>query len=462
MMGQSSQNNKALVVKSGLLNRPLVDPNQGDLTMRERWLLDFFWKAGSFQSALYIHDEFWGSIVHQISALQPSVRHACIALSAAQKQGQLLSSGQMVNEEAKMTSFIMRQTSLSLANLLELPKDSASKRVQREVVLSACTILTGTALFRRELSTVRTHLLYGLKVVDEWKATSADFDSDPVGPALYQALTRLEIKYKAFCKPEMFLQDDNPLALHAPALTLESFNRTVVRRSLDLLWEYWSWSVMQPLTDGFSIGTVDGSCDWLASELCVISKVFALERQLRIFVHGRSVTQSIRDMWTSLWLWQQVLRVRLGTSAALSVDLASIPFEMRFDAFWKNFQAANEAARELLWAQLRRTVSNPSFSVDMVVITPLLFCGFHCREWTIRRDTLGLLKAWEEACPSRPVHVKVSTLQWLVDFESEGLQPGEVVPESARIHFVRVKAHPGSKVHLTYLRSGVVGFDEFD
>lgn len=45
------------LISSGLV--PLVDPSQVNLTGQERWTLDFFWKAASFNSANFIFEEFW-------------------------------------------------------------------------------------------------------------------------------------------------------------------------------------------------------------------------------------------------------------------------------------------------------------------------------------------------------------------------------------------------------------------
>ena len=47
-------------------------------------------------------------------------------------------------------------------------------------------------------------------------------------------------------------------------------------------------------------------------------------------------------------------------------------------------------------------------------------------------------------------------LERVIEIESEGLRPLDVVPQSDRIHYVRVIARPGSsEMRLTYFRSGM-------
>ena len=81
-----SQSNrlKALALKSGIVNRPsnLVDPSQICLTTRERWALDYFWKSVCFRCSVYLHDDFWHKLVQPLTAMQPAVKHAAIALGS--------------------------------------------------------------------------------------------------------------------------------------------------------------------------------------------------------------------------------------------------------------------------------------------------------------------------------------------------------------------------------------------
>ena len=57
---------------------------------------------------------------------------------------------------------------------------------------------------------------------------------------------------------------------------------------------------------------------------------------------------------------------------------------------------------------------------------------------------------------------KLFALERLINVESEGLRPGDMVPQSARIHFVRAIASPDSlnAVHLSYLQSRLARFDD--
>ena len=140
---------------------------------------------------------------------------------------------------------------------------------------------------------------------------------------------------------------------------------------------------------------------------------------------------------------------------------------MRYDGLGTYFRRVTECAGELLQSALRRrNVSKPRFPIDTAVLTPLFFTGFCCRDWTIRRDALQLLDAWGEVIEptnsrERVVRgMKRSALERLIDIESEGLQPGSVIPEPARIRYVRVAVPPGSlRAHISYLRSSSAVFE---
>ena len=152
-----------------------------------------------------------------------------------------------------------------------------------------------------------------------------------------------------------------------------------------------------------------------------------------------------------LGLWRQVMCIKLIATLSRDNHIILWTYQKRHDCLWMYCQRANEMASQLL-LQCKDDVSNPPFCVNTAVIIPLFFCGFYCRDWAIRRETLALLGAWEDRFhPSSKGSVR-GALQSLIDIESERLRPGDMVPQSARIHFARVMALPGSsRLHFSYL-----------
>ena len=442
--------------------RPLIDQSQAGLTLHERWILDFFWKAASFCSAPYFFDPFWCTIVHPMSAMQPAVKHAAIALGASYLRCQYYCVG---NEKAgKMEPFILKQSSMSLSYLLEQQatpgRSVTSDCARREVALATCTIMAMLAFFCNDAAAAGKHAHHGLEIIKEWKNSGFD-SSGPVGPALHESLAHLLLKYQTFSDPALVLSEDNPMLRHAP--DLESFTPTTARRSLNLFWEYWSWGISRPTADGFIMGTIDDSYSPLRmTELPVLYKALTYDRQLSEYVKraGNSVSPYARDMSLLLRLWRQVMFIVAGAQVAAREDPISSPFQVRYDGLGVYFRSVTQSAEELLQSVSRRKVSKPPFPIDLAVITPLFFCGLRCRDWTIRRDALCLLEAWgqfnDPSSRAAIVHgMKLSALRRLIDIESEGLLPGSVVPGHARIHYMHVEIPPSSsRVHISYLQSG--------
>ena len=407
--------------------------------------------------------DFWGEKVVPMSALEPAVKHASIALGASYLRYhiQSLNPGQAYKAD-RMQLFVMKQCSQSIVCLLQLPTptNSAARRSQREVAMATCIILIQIAFFHNEMSTAQAHLTHGRKLIDEWKR-DADFDGSALGPVIAQELAYLELKNRTLSKPALYLHDDTmPLLFHAPPL--ETFDGTTARYTVDMFYEYFSWQISQPVPGGFCMGTAHDSSPVMGTgQMCLMYKVPLWERQLKAYMESSGdSSQLCRDTLLVLKLWRQLTRIKVAAVVAANEETNSAmveeAFEMRYDTLTVYFRLAKDLASELLLQQ--STVQRvPTFPVDLAILTPLFYCGFHCRDWDIRREILHLLRAWSERFSSRRALAKVYALQRLIDIESEGLQPGDVVPESARIHFCHVTERSGSKVSFTYYQYTVPG-----
>ena len=314
-----------------------MDPGQVDLTPRERWFLDYFWKSCSFCSAAYFFDSFWCTVVHPMITVQPAVKHAAIALGAGYLRHHCRRSG---NENAAklLEPFIVKQGCKSVSYLLEQQQQIARGgddcAYNREGVLATCTIMTLLALFCNDASVAGRHVHAGLGIVREWQESGLFHNSGPVGPALHavgpalhDALSHLLLKTQTYTIPALVLQDDNPLLLHAPVL--ETFTPMTIRPTLSLFWEYWSWAIARPTTDGFSMGTtvVDDSCSPVLeiADSCSLYKVLIYDRQLSEYVQrvGNSVSPWIRDVSILLQLWRHVVYIIASGAAAAATAAAA-------------------------------------------------------------------------------------------------------------------------------------------
>ena len=347
----------------------------------------------------------------------------------------------------QLDPFILKQISKSMTHLVEntttrtgLP-GSRSAHLEIEIVMATCVILVFMLLMTGDLSTARIHLTHGIAVMREY-----DLNNSLVGPALSQSFDLLLWKLQMYSDRVSYTREDSPLLLYAPQL--ETFDMSTTPYNIDRYWSMWSGIILQTRPDYFCIGTVgdSDSSSWSLSnsELCVLFKARVWERQLKNYLgraDGKSAPQSLHDISTLLELWREVVCTKLGTS--MGVTNISRPSKLRYDGFWVHFQRANELASELLESLTRRGLPKPAFPIDPAVVTPLFFSGFYCSNWDIRRETLRLLRAWIERFDLNPfTRTKLQALERIIEIESEGLQPGEVVPESARVDFARVAMYP--------------------
>ena len=79
--------------------------------------------------------------------------------------------------------------------------------------------------------------------------------------------------------------------------------------------------------------------------------------------------------------------------AALANDECATfkPSQIGYDTAWVYFRRIGEIGKDILQSLLRQNVSIPTLPVDYAVGTPLFFCGFCCRDWSMKREALRLL-----------------------------------------------------------------------
>ena len=202
----------------------------------------------------------------------------------------------------------------------------------------------------------------------------------------------------------------------------------------------------------------------ISQSISFLFKVRIFTRQLKTCIEqvGISPPQSVQDLLTALRLWDQVACAMVA--AALADDQGAIfkPSHMKYDAVFVYFRRINEFGKKILQSLIRQNASMPSFPIDFAVGMPLFFCGYYCRDWSTRREALRLLKVLGEMFKGTDaaafLPMKISALERIIDIESHGSQPGDVVPELARIQYVKFTGLPGSSNILFSYRP--VGMDE--
>ena len=310
--------------------------------------------------------------------------------------------------------------------------------------------------------TCKMRLKYGQRAMREWQ-DHADFGGSSIAPTLSALLADASCKLQIASNPACFLEDDNPLLLHASYLG--NFNVSTAEHADNGFWHIWSALVLDDeIPYGFA--SIDDHPDGILVNyrFNTFFKVRIYTRQLKAFLEqvGHSAPQSDQDLLTALRLWEQTACAMVATALA---DGEGANKQMQYDAVWVYFRRINEFGRKILQSLVRQSASVTAFPIDCAVGTPLFFCGFYCRDWSARREALRLLRASEERFKGSNaaafLPMKISALERIIDVESHALQAGYVVPESARIRYVEFTGRPGSSnIRFSYRPVGMDGLVE--
>ena len=442
----------------------MPDPGKIGLSADECFVLDVFRHVGASRFASYPVDDFIYGVVRQVGESQPSVKHAAMAFTVL---GHPYAERHFGEGREKLNRFVLRQTSKSITHLLQqpTPKDPFGKRAHREVVMTMCGLLTLVAVIDNDVATLKMHLNHGQRAMREWQ--EANFDGSSIAPTLSAILVDLNWRLQIASNPACFLQDDNPWLLGAPMLG--NFNVSTAESTVDRHWRFWSTLVLNDdYPSGFASYPDCPTHILISFRISFLFKVRIYTRQLKACIDqvGHSAAQSVQDLLMAFRLWEQTA---CAVVAAALMDDEGAVFKLshtRFDGLWIYFRRINEFARKIMQSLIWQNISSTTnFPIDLAVGTPLFFCGFYCRDWSIRREALRLLKAFEERFRGSGaigcLPMKVSALERIIDIESHGLQPGDVVPELARICHVEFSGCPGSSdIRFLYRPAGMDGLVE--
>ena len=474
------------------LARSMTEPDKVGLSTHEYFFLDFFHTEGAFNGYGPPYDILFAGIALQISTWNPAVKHAAIALTASGNARSYSYWDRFGDRGRAKLNFALKQISKSIMHLLQqqaAPEDLTSRHVHREVVLITCFFFIWVANCLEDLVTAKMHFTYVQRALGEWN--QVDFDGSSIGRELFHGWCDLTSRLQLLDKPALFLQDDYPLLLHA-AWDLGSFDVSNLEYQVKKRYFEYFWSpiTLPHIQDGFRAGSVDDSDPTMYTrQVAILFKARIFLRQLKAYFQlvGPLAAEPFQDLLMLLILWEQAMFAKISAAVAADEDPVWKPLQMRYDALWPYFRRINELGKKLLGLQIRQGVSKPSFPIDSAVITPLFLCGLYCRDWSIRREALQLIKAWGERFKGSsssteflPINIsvlertwgerftsstaclpmKASALERIIDIESHGLQPGTVVPESARIHFVEFTGRPGSSdIGFSYLQLGMSRVD---
>jgi hypothetical protein len=423
----------------------LTSPTQVDLTPPERWHLHFFHNATARLCGAYFHDEFWHGLIHQLSEEQPAVRHAVIAMSARQREFERAQIRQATESEQQLLS--LKQCNKAIRSLRKVLAKEPPGVARNQVVLTTCAVLVYLALFEDDPKIADCHFHSGYRLLREWQKD--DFGGSSSGPVLMRTFSQLQIHRTTCTNPTTFVEENDP-SLLSPVVedsrpTKSDVNPEVVNHFITVL----GWTLLQNDRQGFTLALTGRLLRSGEASVLSMLRLWRMQLKRSVLIHGDNVSQTDRDTLSILSLWSEVIHIKLSTNGQPALIEHS---ELRFDNFLSHFQRVVVLAKSLPMAPKSSSVLS-DFPAKTAIIPPLLFCGFKCRDWQVRRQVMLLLQGFRDH-EDAWVSGSILALEEIIKIESEGIAPGEMIPDYARVDSMRVDIHAkDSQVSIRYRRS---------
>lgn len=409
--------------KAWRLEKTPVQSGQVDLTLEERYYLDFFRKVTSLQCAGYFFDEFWQRLVHQVSETQPAVRHAVIGMGALNHSFVQIRIGE--KQGPLDISFSLRQINKAIAGLQENLKDENLGRLRVEIALTACVVLASTVIYQEDSQSAGRHLQSGFKLLEHYMVDHAG--DSAFGSALSSALGAAQMIWTTFHNPEGLTNNKDRtfelMALGSPPSAVSDNAKTT--GFLIIL----SRLVIQKTPGGFSMGPASPE---LESEIMtVLMKLRLWQAQIKqsLHVYKNDVAQQDTYVLTLLEVWIEVLHIKL------IVEKGPLSREEKYDDFTKHFQKILSLTQSLSFESI------PPFPIATTIVPPLIFCAFKCRDLLLRQKALCSMQQWRWQEGIHQDDLISLVAKRVIDIESRDLKPSGVIPQVSRIESFYTEIH---------------------
>lgn len=440
----SSQSSQSEILSSAIL---LADPHKASLTQRERWHYDFFFRRTSSQCSVYYGSEFWQLILPQFTEAEPALRHAVIALGALNRNFE----ESQVNPEAPDYSFPVQQCNRAIANLRRRLDADSSRHI--ETALITCIIFVSFAFLQGDTPAACRLLYGGEKLMKNWKQDpKPHYNHSGLKSTLTRVFFRIQIHAMTCADPEMFGEFEYSPNKLVSVLSLsrglsEPFDSIETASSLlfSIGWESLQRRRLPPSMPGHETYTI-------------LSKLQNWEAQCHTSIIGRGnyVSPTEFSSLTMLRIWSETMYILAAT------DWIADRRESRFDAFLPHFRRCFGYAKKLLETNSYRSIM-PTFYIGPGIIPPIFWSIYKCRDWELRKQALSLLRSWPCQEGFWNSAGAARCLEKVIEVETEGLSPGEVIPESQRIIATHVEYLQKTNTYrFWYRRSDALGNSEWE
>jgi hypothetical protein len=392
------------------------------------WIEYFSVRTGPALSNVLSHS-FWSFTLPQLSASEPAIRHALIALSAAHARFEADAANNQLVQSAIDPNFILRHYNESIKQLkLHLSRDPRSL----DYALLCCLLFISMECIYGNRFLVIDHLQNGLNMLKSSLVQDGEKDasSNAVAKSIRQEVRPLFHRLDAqttlmgFSGSSLFNNTDKLFTLSVPR-SFDSLEHA--KRSLDLLVAS-SLGFIRTIHDGKHAENGSISLAGRTLQIHLLSEYSIWKNSMANFVKACNIftkednrfEKSLRLQHTASFIW-----------LARCTELE----ESGFDAYLPEFASIVKWSRALiapspethescLHTKLAAlTVTNvPRFSLNMGYIPPLYLVAIKCRDPITRREAISILEETNgrEGLWDARLHAKVAR-RWMEVEESSVL-----------------------------------------
>lgn len=412
-----------------LLFRLMSDPAFSDAL--ERRYFQFFRQRTIVSATSLIGSRFWDRTVLQAVHLEPAVRHAVLALAGLHQVSEMAQSN---DDRQRHLAFTERQHHKALEAAKLLVASAQPQDVDR--VLIACVIFICYEAVRGNYRASQVHMASGRAIWmsnhDRLMHVSRRNDLAEI----VHALARLDLSALTF-------QDSStsiPLTLsdlYRSEATLEVFEFDSVAEARSSLTNLTRWTMLVDVPGDGSENS--GASSQMYNYLCELAKCAA---QMQSWRHELDILLKRQPELAST-LPVQLLRLQHAGASAL-LEAGAFGPETRWDrkAVLAHFTEAISSAERVV-AELAKSESSGSFSVEPGYIDVCFSAATRCRDPFLRRRAIEVLRAiprQENKWHSVPAAAIAEAWVAVEENGLENVQQPSDVPECNRTHMIDVTA----------------------
>ncbi|KAK5168096.1 uncharacterized protein LTR77_006664 [Saxophila tyrrhenica] len=426
--------------------------------------LGFFHHKTAPSLSSYFDAEFWTRLVFQMSYVEPSVRHAMVALGALHEERErevrlIPIMPRMVTPNAPTTAstavqwtgntghdFALAQYNKSII-LLSKRMDTGEAGGAIEVALLTCILFVCIEFLQGDSEPAVKHFRSGmgiaLNTLSNNGSRAAQDTLDRIREYILPFFNRIELLANLFGEPASWdypveLQDTVPEKFNSMRDARDSIvhiaNQTV-RFIKFMKWRKYTRLVLP---------------DHIARQEALLRQMDLWSQTLDRMLLGDNITQRDLDAAKTLRIHQVV--------AGMWVKRCTMPEESANDECMQDFETTVSLAEAIQGIagtrEQRLALNSSSFLFDMEIVSPLYYVATKCRHPLIRRRAIAVLKQtqrreglWDSDMASAVAERQMA----LEEVKLTTLDGSELPAEEDRVHNIQITSEKGIRPRKHFL-----------